>query len=221
MTSSTFLGVISTAIQSAVFPRFCVRCEDEGDVLCTRCFADWEAVDVTFEANAASFLPYADPITRDLLRTWKYHFDLRARDVLFNKLRPNLHVLSSMARDRGVQAIVPVPLFLDRLSERGFDQAVEIAKFISSELGIPVYQCLARIRETGKQSERSDEERAHVMEESPFVATSSVPESVLLVDDVYTTGATAGAAERALRNAGAKQVWIVTIAKGSDRTGGV
>jgi ComF family protein len=125
-----------------------------------------------------------------------------------------MHAVMQMALAREVQAIIPLPLHESRLCERGFDQAVVVAKMLSRETGLPIKESLYRTRTTGKQSERSTDERKQEMRDSPFLAIESVPGSVILVDDVYTTGATSAAAVEALKRAGARRVLIFTIAQG-------
>jgi len=86
---------------------------------------------------------------------------------------------------------------------------------LSVELNIPARNLLLRNRATGKQAERKDDERATEMQQTPFqLAGLSVPERLLLVDDVWTTGSTVRAAIRALDPEGRKDVFVYTIAKG-------
>ncbi len=198
----------------AVFPRFCVRCESEGSLLCDSCLGEWEPTQLESDADLFSLFPYADSVVRDLVRAWKYHFDQSAWEILQRKMRPRMHTVMQMAVAREAQAIIPLPLYESRLCERGFDQAVETAKLLSKETGLPVQESLYRTRATGKQSERSTDERKREMLDSPFIAIEQIPKSVILVDDVYTTGATSAAAVDALKRAGAKRVLIFTIAKG-------
>jgi ComF family protein len=201
-------------VLNAVFPRFCVRCEAEGSLLCEPCLGEWEPAQLESDADLFSLFPYADPVVRDLVCAWKYHFDQSAWEILKRKMRPRMHAVMQMALAREVQAIIPLPLHESRLCERGFDQAVVVAKMLSRETGLPIKESLYRTRTTGKQSERSTDERKQEMRDSPFLAIESVPGSVILVDDVYTTGATSAAAVEALKRAGARRVLIFTIAQG-------
>ena len=118
-----------------------------------------------------------------------------------------------------VEAIVPLPLSKQRKCERGFDQAEEIAKWLSKLTGVPMMSLLEKRRTVGHQADRSVEERLAAMVDSPFSFSaspdpSSCPQRVLLVDDVWTTGATMAAGARTLKAAGVEEVFGLTLARG-------
>lgn len=101
-----------------------------------------------------------------------------------------------------VQAVVPVPLHSRRLRERGFNQAELLAQALAAELGVPVLPLLARTRYTTQQSKRHAAERQGV--EGAFALRGPLPSgTLLLVDDVLTTGSTLLACRQALLDAGA------------------
>ena len=85
-------------------------------------------------------------------------------------------------------------------------------------MDLPMVEVLTRNRSTGKQAEREVEERVQSMINNPFVLKSysatKLPTSILLIDDVFTTGATAKAASEILQRAGVKNVMVYTLAKG-------
>lgn len=116
-----------------------------------------------------------------------------------------------------VEVIVPLPLSRKRRCERGFDQAVEIAAWLSRITSIRMQPLLVRGHRDGHQAERSTDERKKAMLSSPFTVplTPSLPRRVLLVDDVWTTGATMDAGARTLKLAGVEEVYGFTLAKGS------
>ena len=106
--------------------------------------------------------------------------------------------------------IVPVPASPGRLRARGFDPTGELAAALAARLGAPALPCLAR-RGGRRQVGRRRGER---LGSPPLVrAAGEVPRSVLLVDDVLTTGATLSACAQALRAAGAARVVAVTFAR--------
>jgi predicted amidophosphoribosyltransferase len=106
--------------------------------------------------------------------------------------------------------IVPVPTAPLRTRARGFDPAAEIAAALAEEAGLPLSLCLARSgigRQLGKR-------RAERVGHPPRVRTTSQPpRSVLLVDDVLTTGATLSSCAQALRAAGSVRIAAITFAR--------
>jgi len=107
-------------------------------------------------------------------------------------------------------AIVPVPTARLRSLGRGFDPAAEIAAALAERTGLPLAPCLVR-RGGGRQvGKRRGERIGHPPDVQP---RGEVPRSVLLVDDVLTTGATLSACARALRSAGAVRVAAATFTR--------
>ena len=107
-------------------------------------------------------------------------------------------------------AIVPVPASPGRLRARGFDPTGELAAALAARLELPAAACLAR-RGGRRQVGRRRGER---LGSPPLVrAVGEAPRSVLLVDDVLTTGATLSACAKALRAAGAARVVAITFAR--------
>jgi ComF family protein len=112
-------------------------------------------------------------------------------------------------------AVTWVPLARRRRAERGYDQAQVLARALGRELGLPSDAFVRRIRTTGRQARRTREERLRAMAGAfaPLGRGGSAPSSVLLVDDVLTTGATAAACAEALVAAGARAIHLVTACR--------
>ncbi len=119
-------------------------------------------------------------------------------------------------RGLGIERVVPVPLHKKRLLERGFNQAALMARSIARALEVPLeLRCLVKVRSTSPQVGLKRSERiANV--KGAFAVTQKARVSgkrLLLVDDVYTTGATLSEASRCLLGAGAKEVHVITFAR--------
>ena len=115
-----------------------------------------------------------------------------------------------------MDAIIPVPLGIKGLRERGFNQSLLLAKVISENAKLPlVMDGLMKIRETHPQVGLSAKERARNLK-GAFIAKKDFREKkLLLVDDVMTTGATANECAKQLFRAGAEDVAVLTLARAS------
>jgi ComF family protein len=115
--------------------------------------------------------------------------------------------------------VIPVPLHWWRQWQRGYNQAEALAEGVAKQLKLPVRRLLKRVVGTRKLAELGLTARAEIMR-GVFRARRCPKVSgrtVLLVDDVLTTGATCGAAARALKQAGAARVVVAIIAR-TERT---
>jgi competence protein ComFC len=105
-----------------------------------------------------------------------------------------------------------VPLSRRRRAARGFDQAEVLARELGKRLRMPAVGLLKRTQETTSQASRSGMERRQALR-GAFLPRGDVPASVVLVDDVLTTGVTAATCAAALRRAGARSVCVLTAAR--------
>lgn len=113
---------------------------------------------------------------------------------------------------RDADAVVPVPLHPRREYERGFNQADDLAR----QLGVPVVPMLKRVKHTQSQIELPKHQRRQNVKNAFSYrpsAISSMPQIVVLVDDVSTTGSTLEACARVLKGAGVKEVRALTAAR--------
>jgi ComF family protein len=114
------------------------------------------------------------------------------------------------------EILVPVPLHVARLRWRGFNQALLLAKLLAKRRGLRVApSLLRRNRPTVPQVGLNEQDRRHNLKGAFSVADDRAVSgrSVLLVDDVLTTGATAEECARSLRRAGARQVDVLVLAR--------
>jgi len=125
------------------------------------------------------------------------------------------HVLASEAPAGAV--VVPVPTTPRRERARGYNQAALLADRVAERLGLPRVDALLRPMEGASQTELAPDARRENVH-GAFVASGAgaraiVDRHVLLIDDVLTTGATGGAAARALSGAGARAVTLGAFAR--------
>ena len=180
----------------------CPRCAlpSTGGRACGRCLAQDPAYDAT-EA-ALSFAFPADVLVHAL----KYRGELALAPLLASMLAPRI------ARDDRIAAVVPVPLSAARLRERGFNQAMEIARPLAATAGAPLQPgWLERTTDTPALAGLALADRARSVR-GAFRCTAAVAGlSVVVVDDVMTSGATLDEVARTLKHAGAARVvnWVV------------
>jgi ComF family protein len=151
---------------------------------------------------------YAFPVDR-LLPRFKFHGDLAAGAVLATLMH------WSLDPSEHPQALIPVPLHRSRLRQRGYDQALELAKALSRECGLPLCSGrLVRSRATHAQTELgADDRRRNVCGAFGLRAGGPLPRHLALVDDVMTTGATVAECARTLLAAGVQRVDVWAVAR--------
>jgi ComF family protein len=143
---------------------------------------------------------------RDAVHQLKYEGWSRAVEAMAEVMRP-LEPLTD-----GV-SLIPIPLGARRLRERGYNQSERLAAALGAKAGIAVRSdLLQRVRETRTQTALTPEAR-HANVAGAFRAGESAGLALVLVDDVFTTGATLAAAGAALIEAGAARVEAVTFAR--------
>jgi predicted amidophosphoribosyltransferase len=110
------------------------------------------------------------------------------------------------------EAVTWVPLARRRRAERGFDQARALASAVGARLELPVVRLIRRPVSGGEQARRSRADRRSAVRDV-YVAVAAAPAEVILIDDVYTTGATAAACAAVLAGAGARRIHVLTAAR--------
>lgn len=110
--------------------------------------------------------------------------------------------------------LIPVPLHHDRLLERGYNQAFQIADIISQRMDIPVDQkSILRIDRQSSQVKLNARDRAKNMRRAFSAVGNVTGKKIAIIDDVYTTGATAQALANTLIKAGALSVSVWAFAR--------
>ena len=112
--------------------------------------------------------------------------------------------------------LVPVPVSPGRLRQRGYNQALILAQEVSRRTGIPVREdVLYRVSDTRPMKNMGPEERQNNLKKAFQCHGNDVElNSIMLIDDIYTTGATVDACARALYRQGARRVCFLTLAIG-------
>jgi ComF family protein len=126
-------------------------------------------------------------------------------------VQPNTRLFRKFLRLK--PRVQSLPLFWYRENWRGFNQAEVIGKIVAKKLKLKPTDCLERVKLTEPQSQLDREKRLANVTGIFRVKPQRLPRAVLLVDDVWTTGATLSEAAKALKKRGVKQVWGLTLAR--------
>jgi predicted amidophosphoribosyltransferase len=200
------------ALAAGLLPPLCAACGRscrEGAGLCTRCTrrlaaaAPLSAAGPTGLDRAWSSAPH-EGVARDLVSALKFRRLLPVAGLMAERIQ--WLVPASLLSG----TIVPAPTARLRSLARGFDPAAEIAIALAERTGMPLAACLVRAGGSRQVGRRRAERIGHPPR---FHARGEVPRSILLVDDVLTSGATLSACARALRSAGAIRVVGVTFTR--------
>ena len=195
-------------------PPFCERCglPFEGDIttrfVCTNCH------DLDLHFSAARSAVVAKTTVLEVIHRFKYSharwFEPFLGDLLVREAKPVL-------RREEWDFIVPVPLHPLKLREREFNQAERLAAHLSRATGIPMHdRLLCRINPTTTQTKLARDQRAANVKNAFALRTAQKLDRLrfVVVDDVFTTGATTNACAKVLRAAGAAEVAVWTVARG-------
>ncbi len=161
-----------------------------------------------FDAAFAAFR-YQFPLDR-LVQRMKYQREIAAARVLGTLLGR----IASRAHALHVEALLPVPLHRAREARRGFNQALEIARYAGRELGLPVLlDACRRARATDEQAGLTADERRRNLRGAFELVRATGFERIAIVDDVMTTGSTLEELARVLKAGGATWVEAWAVAR--------
>lgn len=188
----------------------CMRCgkpvEQENTEYCEDC----RHKNHLFRQGKAVFL-YGGKIRKSLYR-FKYH---GRREYARFYAQEAAAAWGRWIISRGIEVIVPVPMYRGKKRLRGYNQAEVFAKALGRELELPVKNLVRRTRDTVPQKDLNVKERKHNLKNAFQLQSNIVKyKKVLLVDDIYTTGSTMDAVTEVLLRAGIVDVYFICISTG-------
>ncbi len=204
-------------VLDAVFPKTCLGCGKEGKYICEKCdlFIS-EAPDIFLGGDLVqvfSAWEYEGLVKKAILGIKYGH----AYDIINELVEKTLKIKELDFPENVV--ITFVPLFRKKEKERGFNQAEVIARKLGKELGIKVFTLLEKIKDTKSQTKLDRQERldnirgAFRLRSGQAMSVGHRLPDILLVDDVWTSGATMRECARVLKKAGAKNILGFTLAR--------
>lgn len=207
-----------------VYPPLCCHCSRVGAPLCHHCQADIVPLS---QQPAESPIELIDGYVavgshtgslQSSVQALKYYNDERQAEILGALLADMV-----AAKQWTFDIIIPVPLHIKRLQERGYNQAERIAHFLSQHLvdlqweNQTVIEGLQKLLHTESQVGKSGAERQENVKDAftvvPQFQDILVDKSILLIDDVCTTGSTLQVCTEALREAGVKAIYVATVSR--------
>jgi len=229
--------ILNSLLDTLTPPR-CMRCLSEGSYLCDAC---WKTTRYSFPLSCivcgkkqthgvtcppcrnqthltglVTFGGYEVPWLRRGIHWLKFRSVRGVAPTLANLLIPPLLTIAPLPKLTKQALLIPIPLHKRRQRQRGFNQSYEIAKSLSCSTGIPLSNSLMRTRATWAQAKLPKTLRT---ENTQGVFTCAAPpphavSTIVIIDDVTTTGSTLDSAAQALALPRDIQVWGLTVARG-------
>ena len=228
-------------ISDLLFPQYCLGCHKQGTLLCDDCFSLIEISEYQFcpfcrepkrvfdygkcDKHKSKKLDglfvatdYENALVKKIIYKFKYEPFLKSLAVPLAKLIiSHISLSESESFIKSLNPIlIPIPLHPFRKKWRGYNQSELIAKELSKFYNFPlVSDALIRKKKTISQTKLSKEERIKNIANAFTVKNQNLIEgkNILLVDDVFTSGATMEEGAKALKANGAKKVWGVAVAR--------
>lgn len=215
------------------FPQKCLGCGKEGSLLCSSCCQSLPRIVPPICPRCGR--PQSGGVICPACVSWNSELDgIRSplqfeglvrraiHDLKYNNIRALSKPMSVILKEYLAESLVPgevlvpVPLHPKRMRERGYNQSALLAYGLGKLAGLPVSDdCLIRTRVTPPQARTASvDERRHNVEKAFACRNQGLSgKRVIVVDDVSTSGATVSACARALKEAGAKSVWALVLAR--------
>lgn len=214
-----------------VYPKFCVGCGSWGSFLCPDCDDRLDFADqICPECGEASIMgwtherckekysmdglisiyEYREPIARAVIDGIKYQFNRELMEIVLKNFRFETGIIFDV--------LVPVPLFFYRENWRGFNQAELIAEIVGLQTMVSVEGVLKRVKNTKQQALMKDKKERERNIKGAFAINERIKTEklkklrILLVDDVFTSGANMRECTKVLKKAGVGMVWGLSLA---------
>ena len=220
-----------------LFPKYCVNCKKIGSYICDNCFSyiSFNENSICLVCNRASFDGKTHPpcrsrvtidgafsaleykgIVKKIIYQFKYKpYLLDLKNVLVDFMYESLiqnEFFTKIPKEYAV--LTPIPLHASKLRERGYNHAEILGQELGKKLRLPVINPLKRTKKTKSQFGLKRDERKENLKSAFAVYLQKIEHpTVFLVDDILTTGSTLLEAAKALKKAGVKQVWGITLAR--------
>ena len=222
-------------ILDILFPKFCLGCGREGLYICKDCEVFLSEVDPAVSLKLSFNKLVETKFQPTIISVWEYE-GLMEKLIYKIKFDGCYHIVDELVAKAMEKinlnlpedtVITYVPMWPKKERRRGFNQSEFIARKLASVHSAGVHRLLEKVRDNRSQVGLGPRERAEnvkgafrvtvtqggILTNARFHLNGSLPRNVLLVDDIYTTGATMNECAKVLKKAGAKNVWGFTLAR--------
>lgn len=231
------VGKLYQHIKDYVFPVYCLGCQKEGEWICNDCFGNISLAGVfccpvchketvagicceacqenSFLNSQMAATSYKEAsLIGKVIQALKYQYAEDVEVVIKDIIKQFVDGRTGLFNE--INFIVPVPLHRKRYVERGFNQAEKIAKILAGVLNKPMEDILQRTRHTGQQAKLKREERLENLKNAFEIKNDFAVKNktILLVDDVFTTGSTMQECAKILKGGGVEKIMGFSVARG-------
>lgn len=221
-----------------LFPKYCLGCGKLGAYICIKCADHLKYIqkDICVYCKRPSLYGLTHPLCKKrhgldgcisffyynnllkkVIKNIKYRHAVCIWSEFYKLIKPDLLYRTKFFTSvTPLSTLSPIPLHKDRLKERGFNQAELIAHFLETFLNISVHNYLKRSRYTNSQAQLQATDQRKKNIKNAFEAVQDVPAdiTIILVDDVITSGSTILEAATVLKKERAQKVFAITLARG-------
>ncbi|MEK7097061.1 MAG: ComF family protein [Patescibacteria group bacterium] len=227
-----------------LFPKFCLGCGYIGVYLCSSCFKKLDLIKIDYcfyckepslyglthnncirKLNVDGLLAiyHYNPVLKKIIKNIKYRLATEVWEDFYKIIIPGaiekLGFYKRLSQDFVIQ---PIPLSKMKYKERGFNQAKFISVFFQKFLHYPIVDLLIREKEISSQAQIKSRKARYLNTKGMFAVNSKCRDAkfcvsnknIILIDDVITSGSTVKEATKVLKEAGAKNVYALALAKG-------
>lgn len=214
------IGKITQPSNDCILCDYSCDCDDK--LICDYCFLDIELFPLgydllLFNPKASENIKHSNISGITLATDYRWPFDRLLVQLKFHNKQINAKVLGQFLQQQlehlawpNFDLICPVPLHRFRLLKRGYNQAELIAKYMQDKNGI--YRGLKRNRSTKAQTQLNRKQRRKNIIDAFYCEDDLTGKTILLVDDVVTTGSTVDEAAKTLIDSGATAVYVAAVA---------
>jgi len=210
---------------NTIYPIKCLGCQKSGFLMCSQCskkliFLANSPIcqETTYLKKIIIALDYKKHLVQKTIKTFKYppyieSLKTTLGSALMTAIQKFPNDISYLRENNFV--LIPIPLSVLKLAQRGFNQSELIAIELSQKLSLKYQsQILKKIKNTKSQTNLNAEQRKINIYGVFGIKKNNCPPNIILVDDIYTTGATLRESAKILHQAGAKEIWAFILAKG-------